>query len=388
MVAIKKNGTKTEATVLKEATAVATKPAPATRPIVSGAGKSPAPAASPTFNPFAQMGAKMSTEVKERHLKILFWGPTGGGKTEALLRNFPGIACFDTEGNTDMCLDHPKIPPFLQIKTKDVRKIQSGIQAARQKVVLPNGIELETIGIDSGSVLWAVQSDVAADMAEQRAQRKRQDVDTANITQIDWTKAKRPLKRLMLEFSLTPVRYLVMTAREKDLYDEKSGYGEEKQLVKVGLIPDLVKNSLYEFNIAVRLWVEDGKRMYEITKVQGSLGEIFPQGSRGANFPFDKLLEHGSKLEVGPEDDLDGEAEGELSGRIAAEEVKKTIEHTQANLIKYATDKGYSAAELGPILKAAGFSGFDPNKWDAMIAAVDAQYQKDKYDDSEDGQIP
>jgi len=334
---------------------------------VSSAGKS-----DPGLNALAALGAKMSTEVKERHLKVLFWGPTGGGKTEMILRNFPGVALFDTEGNSDMCLDHPQIPPFLQIKTKDIRKIQAGIQAARKAITLPSGVALQTIGIDSGSILWAEQTDVAAYLAEQRAQRKNQDVDNANITQNDWTKAKRPLKRLMLEFSLTVIPFLVMTAREKDLYEEVAGYGDSKELKKIGVIPDLVKNSVYDFNLAVRLYVENGKRCYEITKVQGSLGEIFPMGSKGTNFPIEKLFEYAKRLEPGPEENIDGDdGEVELAARIAAEETQKTVERTQSNLIKYAQDKGFSAQDLGGILKKSGFQGFDPSRWDAMIQAVD-----------------
>lgn len=354
---------------------------------VSSAGKSQPP--DPGLDVFTQMGGRISTAVKERHLKILFSGPAGGGKTEMILRNFPGVALFDTEGNSDMCLDHPAIPPFFQVKTKDIRKIQAGIQAARKPVTLPGGVPLQTIGIDSGSILWNEQTDVAAYLAEQRAQRNHKDIDTANITQNDWTKAKRPLKRLMLEFSLTMIPFLVMTAREKDLYEEVAGFGDSKELKKIGVVPDLVKGSIYDFNLAVRLFVENGKRCYEIIKVQGSLGEIFPMGSKGTNFPVEKLLEYAKRLEPGPEDNIDGDdGEVELAARIAEEVAKKSIEHTQANLIKHATEKGFTAAELGAILKAAGFSGFDPSKWEAMLAAIDAEYLKGRYNDSEDGQIP
>jgi hypothetical protein len=310
----------------------------------------------------------MSTEVVERHLKVLFWGPTGGGKTEMILRNFPGVALFDTEGNSDMCLDHPAIKPFLQVKTKDIRKIQAGIQAARKPIKMPSGVMLQTIGVDSGSILWAEQTDVAAYLAEQRAQRKNQDMDSANITQNDWTKAKRPLKRLMLEFSLTVIPFLIMTAREKDLYEEQPN----GDLKKVGVIPDLVKNSVYDFNLAVRLFVEGGKRSYEITKVQGSLGELFPVGSRGTNFPIEKLLQYAERLQPGPEDNLDGDADGEtdLAAKIAAEEAQSAMERTQSNLIKLATERGYNATELGAILKGKGFSGFDPSRWNDMVKAV------------------
>lgn len=339
---------------------------------VSSAGKSQ-PAKDPGLNPFMAMGAKMSTDVKKRHLKILFWGPTGGGKTEMVLRNFPGVACFDTEGNTDVCVDKKEIPAFLQIKTRDIRKIQAGIQAARKPVYLPTGVLLQTIDIDSGSVLWAEQTDVAAYLAEQRAQRKNQEADTANITQNDWTKAKRPLKRLMLEFSLTSIPFLVMTAREKDLYE---GEGDNQR--KVGVVPDLVKNSVYDFNLAVHLWQADGKRYYEITKVQGSLGDIFPQGSKGTNFPVDKLLEYAERLQPGPDEDIDQEGEGvNLAAQIASQELSETVSHTKSNLIAIAQKAGFSAADLGAILKGAGFTEFDPSRWDQMVKAVNKRAKAD-----------
>jgi hypothetical protein len=56
---------------------------------------------------------------------------------------------------------------------------------------------------------------------------------------------------------------------------------------------------------------------------------------------------------------------------IVKEENHKSMSKTQASLIRYVQAKGISAVDLGTVLKAAGFSGFEVQKWDEMIKAVD-----------------
>lgn len=316
-----------------------------------------------------KLGIEYSEEVEERHLKLMFWGDSGTRKIETVLRNFPNVLLIDTEGNSDMCVRNPKIPPFQRVKTQDSRKVLQVLEAAGKGLIrMPNGSPIETVCIDSVSVLWGVQQEVAAALAEQRALKYNKAIEDANTTQNDWGRAKRPMKAILNRFSKGTIKILVLIAREKDLVKE----GPDGQLVKLGLTYDAVKNTHYDMNLTLHFQWDgpDKKRWsYQVTKVQGpTLGETFPDGSTGTAIPFDQLWAFTDKLK--PVEEEGGEGDN-LAEEIATTMTKAAVEHTQANLIKYATEKGFTAAELGAILKEAGFSGFDPAKWDAMITTID-----------------
>lgn len=339
---------------------IANRPAPSP---VSSAGKSLTTA---QLAEMKKLGIEFSEDVEERHLKIMFWGTTGTRKTETVLRNFPNVLLIDTEGNSDMCVRNKAIPPFQRVKTQDSRKVLQVLEAAGKGLIrMPNGDPIQTVCIDSVSVLWGVQQEVAASLAEQRAQRYNKALDEANITQNDWGKAKRPLKYILNRFSKGSIPLLVLIAREKDLVKEMP----DGTLQKLGLTPDAVKNTEYDMNLALHFMKGEGGWSYQVTKVQGILGEIFPDGATGRQLPLEKLLEYASQLK--PVADESAGEDDNLPDQIAAEYVRAQVEHTQANLIKYATEKGFSAAELGAILKKNGFNGFDPANWDRMIEAVD-----------------
>lgn len=342
----------------------ATKPAPNNG--VSSAGKiSPA-----QIQEMKRLGIEYSEEVDERHLKLLLWGATSTRKTETVLRNFPNVLIIDAEGNTDQCVKNKAIPPFQRVKTQDSRRVLDILEAASKGLIrMPNGEKIQTICIDSVSVIWSVQQEVAATLAEKKAQRYNKPLDDASITMQDWNKAKRPLKMVLNRFAKTDIPYLVLIAREKPLYEELPG-GELK---KTGVTPNMVKDTEYDMNLALHFTFSEKRWGYEVTKVQGGLNELFPLGGAGSALPLDKLFEYAQKLR--PETPEAGGDDDNLADQIATTIIQETVERTQANLIKYATEKGFSAQELGSILKGAGFKGFDPTRWEDMIQAVEKAAQ-------------
>jgi hypothetical protein len=353
--AVKPNG-KT-ATAVNPAVPEMAKPAP-----VSSAGKSPA---SPAMK---NLGIESSEDVATRHLKIMFWGATATRKTETVLRNFPGVLVIDAEGNTDQCVQNKNIPAFLRVKTTDTRKVLEIVDAlAKGQIKMQDGSPVQTLCIDSVSVLWGVQQEVASSLAEQRAIRYNKEIDQAGTTPLDWVKAKRPLKMLLNRFAKTQVPYLILIAREKDLFAELPG-GELK---KIGVTPNAVKDTEYDMNLGLHFSMNEGQRWgYEVTKVQGGLVDLFPLGGKGNALPLDKLFEYASILRPDAPEQDNGEDES-LPDRIAQTMMDDERNHTQSKLIEYATTKGFNAQSLGAILKAAGFSGFDPTRWSEMIKAID-----------------
>ena len=84
---------------------------------------------------------------------------------------------------------------------------------------------METVCIDSWTILWSVQQEFADANAEKRASKYNRSVEEASVTQLDWGLAKRPMKMLTNRMANLPVRYLVLIGREKALYADNTTAG-------------------------------------------------------------------------------------------------------------------------------------------------------------------
>ena len=311
-----------------------------------------------------KLGIELSTEIDERHIKIMWWGPSGARKTETIVRYFPHVLLIDTEGNSDQ-IDRAEVPQFLVIKTKDPDKILEVVDAAATgKFKFPDGSPVETLGIDSGTIIWQVGQQTATKLAENRAERYNKPKDEATNTQLDWVVAKRPIKKLFTRFNNSPLKYLVMTCREKDLYDDS----DKNSPKKIGVTFDMVKGTEYEFNAVLHFQMDhSSKWFFDVTKVQGALKKVFPIGKRMSIFPEGELMEYAKDINPRAVGDVDEE---DLGAKMASKE--GVAPRTQADLIKAAKEMGIESKEIGKILAAAGFNGFKAEQWDGMVAALKA----------------
>jgi len=311
----------------------------------------------------AIQGLELSTNVTKKNVKLLFWGKTGSRKTETVLRNFPHVLIIDAEGNSDQCVDVPEIKPFLRVKTKDTRQVMEIIdKVANGEVKFPDGSPVETVCIDSVSILWSVQQEVAAKSAEKRAEKYNKPKDEATLTQLDWVMAKRPMKRLSNRFNGTNIKFLVLIGREKDLYDENGN-----DLKKIGVTADVMKGTEYDMSACLHFYFDgNGKWTYEVTGVKGSLGQkIFPMHSKGNVFPMSELLDYSRNLKP----DAKNEAtEDEIAESIVSEENQ---ERTWSAMLAYAKKFDITQEMLGNILRGAGFQAFKVSDWDEMKDAID-----------------
>lgn len=233
-------------------------------------------------------------------------------------------------------------------------------KVANGEVKFPDGKLVETVCIDSVSILWSVQQEVASKSAEKRAERYNKNKDEATLTQLDWVMAKRPLKRLSNRFNGTNVKYLVLIGREKDLYEEVGS-----DLKKTGVTADVMKGTEYDMNVVLHFQFDkDGKWFYDVTKVQGSLGTIFPTNTKGTKFPMPELKKYSEALKP--------EAKVETSEEDIAESIVKdeTQEKTWAAMVEYAKSFDIPQDKLGEVLKGAGFSGFSVSRWNEMMTAI------------------
>lgn len=306
-----------------------------------------------------------SSEIGARHLKIAFWGPTGSRKTETILRNFPDNLLIDTEGNGEMCANHPDIPAFAYARTKDPFEVIEAVDgAASGKFKMKNGRPIQTVAIDGASVLWANQQEVAYGLARKRAEKRGlQGAESTNPTQGEWATAKRPLRMLMNRLSASPIKYLIFTAREKDLYAESKG----SEMARIGVQPEWVKGSDFDMNIIFRFYFEKGIWMYEVTKVQGYLGKNLPMGSKGTEFPTSILLSYALSGKVA-EDNANLTVEQQIQTELAKKGPK---ERTFRALQSYAIERGLDVEGLKSLLKGSGFTAYTPDQHDKMEVLID-----------------
>lgn len=307
-----------------------------------------------------------SKKVTQRNLKIAFWGDTSTRKTEEVLRNFPHVCLIDAEGNSGMCIDNPAIPEFLMVSTKDPREIIDVIdRVSAGKIKFDDGSLVETLCIDSWTVIWSVQKEFANTMAEKRAEKwSNKSAAESNATQLDWGLAKRPMKMITNRMANSPIKYLVLICREKDLYAEGAKKNEQ---LKIGVQADCVKGTMYEMNLALRFIKSVDGWNYEVSKVQGdALGKLFPIGSTGKKISYPALFAITSKIkpEVGTEQSEIDVATDQVSDTGNAPAKAKSF----ASLKEYALSLGIPEADFGAVLKTGGWTQYAVSTHDTMEA--------------------
>ena len=237
-----------------------------------------------------------SKQVRPRHLKMLFWGDTGTRKTESILRHFPDVLIIDTEGNAEQCVEMPEIPEFLLAKTKDldeIIRIVDDVSAGKYR--FSDGRPVQTLALDSITVLWTIRKDTRSLVAEQRNARYGKSPEEATMTQLDWTMAKRPLVRLNTRLANSPIKYIIYTARLQDKYKEDPK--SRDKIIKIGEVPEAIKGLEYDMNFVLRMRHNDeGAWECEVTKVQGALGRHLPKGKLLKTFPAKTILQYTGQL--------------------------------------------------------------------------------------------
>lgn len=317
----------------------------------------------------------LSRHAPPRHLKMLFWGETGTRKTESILRHFPDVLLIDTEGNAEQCTTMPEIPEFLLAQTKDVNEvIQIVDEVAAGRHTFPDGRPVQTLAIDSISVLWAIRKDVRALAAEQRQARYGKTAEDATLTQLDWSLAKRPLLRLNTRLANCPIRHVIYTARLQDRYQEDAR--QRDRLVRAGEGPEAVRGLEYEMNLVLRLrFGAEGAWECQVTKVQGALGQALPAGTVWRTFPAAAILRHTSGLHTAPGQEQDGVQLAAAALRqeapLPAGPEDLPAFYAAAQALGYHTPAGdIDRPRIQAVLRAHGFQAFNPARAGHMLAVL------------------
>lgn len=312
-----------------------------------------------------------STQPVAKHLKVLLWGASGTRKTEAPLRYFPSCAVIDTEGATDLLHAMPGIPAFVALKTADIYEAIGAIEAiASGQVNLPDGSPVNTIVIDSMSVLWHVRQEAGLLNAEARMKRRLKgsgvNLDSVDMSFHDWGKAKRPIRQLMNRLNAIPF-HVVITARQRDEYVKRPGAQNDSDLIRVGETFDAEKNLDYEVDIAFHMEVDrEGRWSCTVTKVRGRMGKSFPVGRRFSEFPGKDLLESAeTRGEISQPPDLLAAA------RVGAKmNVVQNDKPSLAGLVNYAASVGLSREDLRDLLAANGITAYNPSRHQEIVEII------------------
>jgi hypothetical protein len=316
------------------------------------------------------------------------------------------VLVIDTEGNASQCADMPEIPEFLLLETKDPQEVIKALDdVAAGKLKFSDGALVETVSIDSYTVLWSVRQETGSMAAERRAAKYNKSPDEANMTQLDWVLAKRPLKMLNTRLNNCPIKHVVLIARENDLYQQKEG-GRKDEMVRVGVKPDVVKGTEYEVNVIFHFGFDPGGVWTAtVDKVQGKLGEKMPKGKTFKKFPIKELLEFAAgmtgaagtekgEIETAQDSARREKVEGEPSAQkpTKAEPSKpakpqggaSTAEvEAKAKFLKEAAALGYKLEDGRPdvatirnVLESKGLYPYGPEKHAEAMAALKAGLAK------------
>lgn len=285
----------------------------------------------------------MSFEIKkaaqvQSKARIAIEGPAGSGKTYSALvlaQVFGSkVIVIDTERGSSAKYAN-EWPPF----EYDVLDLPAPYTPARYidaiKYCEVSGYDV--IIIDSLSHAWAGEGGALQMVDEAK-------VRSGGNTYYAWRDVT-PQQQRMVDAMLSSEAHIIACMRTKTEYAEETDKGR-KTYRKVGTQPIQREGMDYEFDVVFTLTIEN-KAMVTKTRYSPITGNVYEHIDSDVGNELKTWLDSGEKVEV--------------------ERPK-----TQSDLIAYAKGLGLDSKEVGVALKGAGFKSFQADKWDEMVAAVEA----------------
>ncbi len=249
-----------------------------------------------------------STTPVARQIKLLVYGGAGTGKTWFAI-HAPSPLIIDTESSTDPYRGQPDLPPFTVAKNARPSEIAATLEQFASLGYIPNGrdrLQPETLVIDSFTILWLVAQEAGQKIAEGRARKNNRPTEAARLAFGDWSLIKRPIQRLYTQLLNLPV-HVIVTARQKDIYDDTTSEPR-----KVGEAPDIERNAVYNFDLVLKLEVDEKGRRTGL--VEKSRFADFPPGTRLPD-PSWATFAHLARTGEQPSRNIDLEATAEQEAR-------------------------------------------------------------------------
>ncbi len=196
--------------------------------------------------------------TRKKGLKVLAFGETFVGKTYFAL-TFPGIKAIDSEDGYGW-YEGEEAGKNLQgiVDTQSFYDVEEFLDE------LEEDKDIKTLVIDSETKVYENIQETLLNEDEKRARRKGGNELDANISMRSWGKIKQLSKRLQnakIRLATQGVN-VVSVAQSADVMKDTGS----NTRIKVGTRPDMQKKADYDYDLEIRLYVEDGKYMGEILK--------------------------------------------------------------------------------------------------------------------------
>lgn len=295
--------------------------------------------------------------------RIAITGPAGAGKTYTALllagelKGDGRILFLDSEArSSEKYADEfdydiiPLAPPY-SVETY-LKAIKFAGEQDGYSVVI----------VDSLSHAWAGEGGALEQVDAAKSKYK-------GNTYVAWRDVT-PTQWKMVEAILQNPKHVIACMRSKMDYmiDQEGGKFSVK---KIGLAPIQRAGMEYEFDVVLDMdW--DHRAIVSKTRMSSIADKVYLKPGKDLGQEIATWLGTGEAER--PEPLVEKVAEASTEGEPAEEE-KKEREFNQKDLVALAKQRyGYGGAEVGSALKTAGITAFDAEKWDEMVAAVDAKH--------------
>lgn len=187
---------------------------------------------------------------KKQGLKILAYGEDGTGKSIYTL-SFPKVAVVDTESKLGVYENHP-------VYGKNIRAIADTTNyydlIELYQNVNENPKDFGTFVTDSESNMYESMQVAMMEVEEERAKKKKTNIDDQTVSQRGWGKVKlnnARLKNLKAQASAKGIT-IISVAHKEDIMQDMGG----GKSVKIGEKPALRKNSKHDYDVILKFFKE------------------------------------------------------------------------------------------------------------------------------------
>lgn len=251
---------------------------------------------------------------RKKGLKMLVYGQTGAGKTSFAL-SFPRIVLVDSEDGASWYESTAKNLVGI-LDTQSYDDLEDALDQLEE-----NTDELDTFVVDSETKIYENIQEALQSVEETRAARKGRDVLDANLSVRSWGKIKQLASRLQnAKIRLASQGVNIISIAQSSDVMEDAGNGTR---VKVGEKPNMAKNAAYDYDVVLRLFIEDGKYYGQVEKDRT---KTVPLGKTIENPSFDIWKARlGAKDNQGSSVAKDFSKDAEKSQQAYTEEVEGSL---------------------------------------------------------------
>lgn len=192
--------------------------------------------------------------TKKIGLKVLVMGETGVGKSVFAL-SFPRVYAIDGECGMALYEGHPVFGKNLLgvANTQDFNELQEAIEEI-EEIVEEDEDAVGTLVIDSETKIYQNLTDAVLAVEEKKARKNGKDVNDTSISIRGWGRVKAiavRLNNMKIDLSAKGVNIVSIA----QITDVNQRVGEN--IIKVGERPNMQKGSEYDYDIVLKLFVED-----------------------------------------------------------------------------------------------------------------------------------